>query len=183
MTHFEVAGKINTKDTVCIAINTAYERGINYIVVASNEGDTAKLFIGSKKNIICITHVNGYKIPGQNEMSIETREELQKNGIIVHTASHLFSGVGVGLSRKFGGIYPGDIMGNTLKIFGKGMKVCVEIAIMALDAGLIPLNEDIITVGGSGRGADTAIIIRPSHAHNILSTEIPEILCKPKHFI
>ena len=65
---------------------------------------------------------------------------------------------------------------------GQGVKVCVEIAVMALDAGLIPHGEEIIVVAGSGRGADTAVIMHPAHANNILETKINEILCKPRNF-
>lgn len=57
--------------------------------------------------------------------------------------------------------------------------MCVEISVMALDAGLIPYGEEVIAVGGTGEGADTAIIIKPAHAANIFDTWISEILCKP----
>ena len=50
---------------------------------------------------------------------------------------------------------------------------------MALDTGLIPYGEDIIAIGGSTRGADTAVIMRPAHANNVLDTKINEIICKP----
>jgi len=70
-------------------------------------------------------------------------------------------------------------MANTLKFFGQGVKVSVEIAVMALDAGLIPYGEDIIAIGGTGRGADTAVVIRPAHAANIFDTYIAEVICKP----
>ena len=53
---------------------------------------------------------------------------------------------------------------------------------MALDAGLIPHDKEIIVVAGSGRGADTAVIMHPAHANNILETKINEILCKPRNF-
>ncbi|WP_417292116.1 triose-phosphate isomerase [Desulfovibrio porci] len=52
----------------------------------------------------------------------------------------------------------------------------------ALDAGLIPHGKEIIVVAGSGRGADTAVIMHPAHANNILETKINEILCKPRNF-
>lgn len=39
--YFEKAGRHNTEETVRLAVDMAKERGINYIVVASNEGVTA----------------------------------------------------------------------------------------------------------------------------------------------
>jgi hypothetical protein len=64
-------------------------------------------------------------------------------------------------------------------MFGQGVKVCVEISVMAMDAGMIPYGERVIAVAGTGRGADTAIIIKPAHAKDILNTRIQEIICKP----
>lgn len=45
-----------------------------------------------------------------------------------------------------------EIIANTLRMFGQGVKVCVEVATMALDAGLIPYGEDVIAAGVSGVG-------------------------------
>lgn len=49
-----------------------------------------------------------------------------------------------------------EVIAHTLRFFGQGMKVCVEIAVMAADGGLIPPNIPILSIGGTGRGADTA---------------------------
>ena len=70
-------------------------------------------------------------------------------------------------------------MAFTLRMLSQGVKVCVEIAIMALDADLIPLGDRIIAIGGTGNGADTATILTPSHAASVFETKIHEILCKP----
>jgi len=53
---------------------------------------------------------------------------------------------------------------------------------MALDGGMIPYGEDIIAIGGSGRGADSAVILSPAHSPNILETKIKEIICKPSQW-
>jgi len=91
----------------------------------------------------------------------------------------LFGGVGRAARLKHGGIYPDEIAAETLRMFGQGVKVAVEISVMALDSGLVPYGKKIIAVGGSGRGADAAIILTPSHAKTIFETRIHEILCKP----
>jgi hypothetical protein len=64
-------------------------------------------------------------------------------------------------------------------MLGQGLKVCVEISIMALDAGLVPYGKPVIAVGGSGSGADTAAIIVPEHSNNVFGLKVHEILCKP----
>ena len=83
------------------------------------------------------------------------------------------------MSGSFGGVYPVEMIAHTLRFFGQGMKVCVEIATMAADGGLLPPNEPIVAIGGTGRGADTAVIMRAAHANHILETKIDRILCKP----
>jgi len=178
--YFDKPGKDNTKKTVELAINKAREKGIKHIVVASNSGDTIDFFKDvNDLNIICVSHCYGYPIAGQSDMPIEKRESLEKSGIKVLTTTHVLSGAERGISAKFGGAYPVEIIASTLRMFGQGTKVCVEIAVMAVDSGLIPYMEPVIAIGGTGRGADTSIIIRTSHANKILDTQIDEIICKP----
>jgi len=157
------------------------DENIKYIVVASSRGGTAKLLINTNNiiNIVCVTHANGFSEPGKSEMSQIIRSELTDLGIMVLTTTHVLSGAERGMSRTFGGAYPVEITAHTLRMFGQGTKVCVEVAVMALDAGLIPYGEPIIAIGGTGQGADTAIIITPSHAGSIFETKIHEIICKP----
>lgn len=177
--YWKSAGAVHTAKTVELALCKAKEYGIKSIVVASNSGKTAELLAGKVENVVCVTHANGYKEPGVNELLTEQRELLTEKNVKILTTTHVLSGAERGISRKFGGIYPVEIIANTLKIFGQGVKVTVEIAVMALDAGLIPYGEDIIAIGGTGKGADTAVVIRPAHAANILDTYIAEIICKP----
>ena len=176
---FEMKGKVNTTATIALAIKTAKERNIAHIVISSNTGESAFLLSGCGINSVCVTHSNGFAKKGENEMTQEMRQKLINEGIHVLTTSHVLSGAERGLSKKFGGIYPVEIIANTLRMFGQGTKVCVECSTMALDAGLIPYGEAIIAVGGTGRGVDTAIILKPEHASSILDTQINEILCKP----
>ena len=180
--YFEKCGNVNTKEAVTLAIKTAKNRGINYIVIASNEGETAKMLKDCGINIIVVTHANGYREAGTQEMPEKTRTELESYGFKVYTSSHALSGAERSLSKKFGGISPIEVMAYSLRMFGQGIKVCVEISTMALDGGMIPYEEDIISIAGTGRGADAAMILRPSHAANILETKIKEIICKPRQW-
>lgn len=178
--YFSGTGKENTQKTVEIALKTALERGIKNIVVASNKGETAKLLKNDKGiNIVAVTHANGYAGPGLAEIDEQTRNELINDGIKVLTTTHVLSGAERGISKTFGGVYPVEIIAQTLRMLGQGTKVTVEVSVMALDAGLIPYGEPIIAIGGSGRGADTCVIITPSHASSIFETKINEVICKP----
>jgi hypothetical protein len=67
-----------------------------------------------------------------------------------------------------------------LRIFGEGTKVCAEIAVMAADAGLIPVDKDVIVIAGSGSGADTALVMNPVHSNNFFKMTVREIMCKAR---
>lgn len=180
--YFINKGAGNTEECVKAAIETAKTRNIKHIVVASSHGDTAKLFKDEKDlNVVCVAYAYGFSEPGKNPMTAEIVNELNEKGIRVLSTTHVLSGAERGISRKYGGIHPVEIIADTLRMFGQGTKVCVEVAVMALDAGLIPYGEDIIAIGGSTRGADTAVIMRPAHANNVFDTKINEIICKPYH--
>lgn len=173
-------GSENTEQTVKAALERAEELNIEHIVVASNTGSTAQKFLGKGKEIICVTHHVGFRNPGEDEMGAEMREELHNQGIKILTTTHLLAGVDRSLRFKFQGAYPAEIIASSLRMFGQGVKVCIEIASMALDAGLIPYGEEIVSVGGSGRGADSACVIVPGHSHYFFDTVIKEVICMPR---
>lgn len=182
--YFANKGKENTKETIDLALKVAKETGITDIVVSSSTGYTMDYInnVDNNLNIICVSHSFGYPEAGKNDMSSEKRKELESRGIKVLTTTHVLSGAERCLSNKFGGISPVEIMAYTLRMFGQGTKVCVEISTMALDAGLIPYSKPIIAIGGSAHGVDTAIILTPSHASSILDTKIHQVICKPYNF-
>ncbi|MDY6827482.1 MAG: pyruvate kinase alpha/beta domain-containing protein [Bacillota bacterium] len=180
MTYFERYGKANTEDTVQAVLTRAEELGIKHVVVASNTGATAEMFAGKGLEVVCVTHHVGFTGPGEDELGSEARQRLGEKGIKILTTTHLLAGIGRALRSKFGGVYPAEIVASTLRMFGQGLKVCVEISGMALDAGLIPYGEEIIAVGGTGRGADTAAVIVPAHSNQFFNTKIKEIICMPR---
>lgn len=177
--YFENPGKENTEKTVELAVKCAKERGIKHIVVASTEGNTARLLKDCGLDIVVVTHTYGQKESGMQEMKAEVIDELKGYGFKVYSGTHALSGSERGISKKFGGVSPVEIIAQSLRMLGQGVKVGVEISVMALDAGLIPYGEDIITIGGWKNGADTAMIVRPAHANAIFDTNIKEIICKP----
>lgn len=182
MVVFESQGQQNTIETLRIAFEAARARGIKDIVIASTTGATAEAldqFDLTGLHIVIVTHSYGYAGNGLNKISRETREIYRQKGYDVVTASHTLTGVERSLSSSKGGIYPGEIIAETLKMFSRGTKVVVEIAAMAADNGVIQPAVPIIAVAGSAKGADTAVIMRGAHSHRIMETRIDEYLCKP----
>lgn len=175
-------GPANTDQTISLAVKRAQELGIEHIVVASCSGETAKKLVGKIPHLVCVTHHVGYAGPGVDEMPLSVREELASQGVKILTTTHLMGGLDRAVRNKFGGVYPAEIIAQTLRMLGQGLKVCVEIAVMALDAGLIPAGREVIAIGGTARGADTAAVILPAHSNHFFDTKIKEIICKPREF-
>ena len=75
------------------------------------------------------------------------------------------------------------MISDTLRsLFGKGFKVAIEVAIMAADSGYITLSDDteIIAIGGTGWGADVALVLRPAHSGDFFSLQVREIIAMPR---
>ncbi|WP_048093784.1 pyruvate kinase alpha/beta domain-containing protein [Geoglobus acetivorans] len=183
--YFEKPGKDNTDETVKLAIERAMARGIKHVVFASSTGYTARKILeysrGKDLNLVCVTYHTGFYEEGKNSMDPETESFLRNSGVTVVRQSHILSGLERSISRKLGGASRTEAIAEALRsLFGHGMKVCVEIAIMAADSGAIPI-EEIVAVGGRGRGADTAVILRPAHMNTFFNMEIKEIICMPRN--
>jgi uncharacterized protein len=181
MSYFETEGSANTQAVIDLALETAAKQGIEHIVVATTQGQTPKLLKGAKGvKVIAVTHAFGFKEKGKSSITPETRQELTDAGITLHTASHTLSGIERGLTSKAGGgLFAAEIIAHTLRFFGQGTKVAVEVATSALDAGLIPQDAPVIAIGGTHSGADTAIVLVPANSNRILETRIREVLAKP----
>jgi hypothetical protein len=65
---------------------------------------------------------------------------------------------------------------------GQGTKVCVEITLMAADADLIPFEKDVVAIAGTGKGADTALRIKPANATRLFDLEIRKVIAEPTDF-
>jgi hypothetical protein len=163
----------------------AQELGIEHVVVASNSGQTALKFWqelkGMKINLVCVSSHAGYSGGDEIRLNEDTKKEMENKGIKTLICSHALSGVSRSITGKFGGTGRVEIIAHVLRLFGSdGIKVAVEISIMAADAGLIPTNREIIAAGGTGRGADTAIVLKAAHMNNFFDMEIREIIAKPR---
>jgi len=180
--YFQAPGEWNTEFVLELVENYAQAEGIRDIVVASTTGETgvkaSRAFKGF--NVVVVSHHVGFHEPGIWEMKEDNREKILENGAKILTATHALSGVERAIRKDFGTIMPLELVAHTLRLFGEGTKVCVEITIMAADAGLIPVDRDVIAIGGTGRGADTALVIRPASASRFFDIEIREIIAKPR---
>ena len=178
--YFDKPGKANTRATLEAARKRADELGISQIVVASTHGYTAlearKVFGDSDIRIIAVSICAAFDDQGWT-MTPEERSTIESAGIEVLTSLH---SLGDDVNEAFKGDSPNIVVRRTLYTFGQGMKVAVECAVMAADAGLLDMDEDVISVAGTGEGADTAILIKPAYAKDYPTMRVREILAKPR---
>ena len=175
-------GPKNTDVVLNAGDRPAREVSISTIVVATCSGRVglrALELLGGDRNIVCVSHVTGFREPNHQEMEEKVREDLIKKGARVFTGQHAFGGVGRGVRNKLGTFQVDEIIAWTLRMLGQGTKVCVEVVLMTTDAGLVRTDEDVIAVGGTATGADTACVIRPANSANVYDLKIREIICKP----
>jgi len=181
-TYFDTRGPDCTVETLRLALARAEALGIRDIIVATTRGETgvraAQVFQGY--NLVVVTHSAGFAQPNTQELTDEGRATIERLGGRILTAQHAFGGVGRAVRKKLGTYELEEIVAYTLRVFGEGIKVAAEIALMAADAGLVRTDREAIAIAGTGRGADTAVVLTPTNAQTFFDLRIHEVICKPR---
>ncbi len=182
---FDKAGAQHTDEALEIAINTARKHGISHLVVAGTKGDTARKALTAVREtglkLVVVTHSTGFGKDGVQEFDPELREEIESAGHRVYTGVHVLRGLGKAVKNRVGWSEE-ELVAHTLRIFCQGVKVCVEMAAMAADAGMVPCPGDIVAVAGTGRGADTVAVIATAPSHKFFDIKVRSIVAKPFDF-
>jgi hypothetical protein len=184
ITYFETPGRENTDVVMEIVKKRARELGIKAVVIASYRGYTADKAVRALENMRIVV-IAGFAHPTMEnigETFSQGNEELIRSKATVLIATHFFSGMARAMRKKFNTSSPEEIAAQALRIISTGIKVGVECAIMAADAGLVRTDEDIIAIAGTGSGADTAIVVRPVNSQDFFDLKVKEILCKPREW-
>ncbi len=197
VTYWKKPGKVHTEDTLRIALKAAKEREIETVVISSTTGFTAlkalDIFEDSGLQVVVVTHATGYREKGVQVMEDETRNKLTTQGFKVVTCTDVLTGaVSAGLGRqrpvkskpqegRLPWIVPPPniIVANTLRMFCQGVKVCPEVAMMAVDCNAVKSGSKVVAVAGSHAGADTAMVLEAAESSRIRKIKLHEILCKP----
>ncbi len=183
--YFNKPGGKNTRAVLEAVSKRAKDLSITKVLIASYTGRTAfeALKVLDKNiNIIAVTHVTGYAKPNVQELEEKDRKELESQGVKVLTCQHAFGGVGRGVRNKLDTYQVDEIMAYTLRVFGQGVKVAIEVTLMAADAGLVRTDEDVISIGGTAQGADSALVIKPTNSARFFDLKVKEVICKPVVF-
>jgi hypothetical protein len=166
--YFELPGKQNTNTALELAKERANKLKINNVILASTSGLTAeKAFETFKATTLIIVGIE------RERFSSELIKNLESEGIQIR------------FSREVKYKYP-DLAKTVLRRFCEGMKVAIQITLIAADEGLIPLDREVIAIAGTTHegkqpgGSDTAIVVKPSTSARFYELKVREIICKPR---
>ncbi|MDQ1279895.1 MAG: uncharacterized protein QG670_1157 [Thermoproteota archaeon] len=193
--YFEENKPENTEVVFSLVKKKALEKNIKHVVIASTFGDTgvkaAEAFKDSGLKVVVVTHPYG---PKGSRVLPENEQKMRTLGANIVTSGFAFGGVSASIRRTpptepgkplptpyWPALVPamGDLVANVLRLFCQGMKVCLEITLMAADAGAVPVGENVIAIGGQGRGANTAVVIRATNSATFFDLDVQEIIAKP----
>ncbi len=181
---FEKPGPENTEATLRAAAERAEVLGIEQVVLASTTGDTAiraaEILDASKRKIIAVTLAAGlwekYEPPDPEKIA-----RARAAGVHVLTATHsLMGNIESAIRDKFGSLPPGELLAHAYYRLSQGFKVAVEVVLMAADAGLLNMEREVIGIGGTNSGADTAVVMTPAYSVSFFSCNICEIIAMPR---
>jgi hypothetical protein len=174
--YFEERKPENTDVTFSLVKEKLKTTGIKKLVIASTTGATARkamdFFKDSAVKLIVAPHQFDFRRK-VNPFAPELVRSLRDSGHEVHFGTMLF---------HTGGLYESNVpivMGNLLRCFSQGVKVCFEIVLMATDAGHAAPGEKLIAIAGTVRGSDTALVMQAASSQHLKRLRVHEIICKP----
>lgn len=174
--YFEKVTPENTEITFKMVKEKLRSTEIKKLVLASTTGATAKkaadFFKDMDVKLVIVPHQFDF-IRETNRFPQELVKTMREAGHEVHFGTMLFH------TEDFYGSNTPTLMANLLRCFSQGTKVCFEIALMATDAGLLASGEKVVAIAGTGRGADTALVMQAASSRNLKKMRVNEIICKP----
>ena len=181
VTYFSQTGEQNTRRTLELASQRMVNLRMNTALVASTSGKTGLMAAEIFRDIqlIVVTHSTGFREPNHQQFDEERRRMIENSGARLLTCQHALGGVNRAIRFTYQTYQVDEIIANTLRLFGQGVKVSIEMGLMAADAGLIASGEPVMCVAGTNGGADTAVIIKPANAHRFFEVQILELVCCP----
>lgn len=184
VSYFDKYGPENTPEVIQAVADRLRDGDIAAVVVASTSGQTALELvrrIGSGgPRLVCVSDPpQASSYPG---ITPQNRELLEKSGVvIVDRVPYASTSYSWGACENmYGALDLRVVIFDAFRLVGgNGLKVAIEVGLMATDGGIVRPRERIISIGGTERGADTAIVMRAAFSQNLLAKdpdERPEVL-------
>jgi hypothetical protein len=174
-----------TREVIACASEYLAKHRLKHLVAASCRGYTGAQLAPLRRrypklNLVAVKMATGVDAIHKVKFDEKHRKTMQANGITLIGGTHAITG---GLDRAIrdylGGWTANNIVAETLYLFSQGMKVCVEVIAMAVDAGAVPKGAEVIAIAGTGRGADTAIVATASGSTRLFEMDIHKVLAMP----
>ncbi|MEM3580368.1 MAG: pyruvate kinase alpha/beta domain-containing protein [Candidatus Bathyarchaeia archaeon] len=173
--YFDEPGPQNTEALIEAVKRRVKGSGIEYVVVASESGKTALKVAEALKEfgvkVVCVTAYAGLRLawpesgkwPG---ITGDIREKLEGLKVkIVEETQYVFKGVTFD-AQFLGRAAPSWAIHEFVsRCMGYGFKTALEVALIAAEAGTVPIDKEVIAIAGTGwlgGGADCAIIVKPA---------------------
>ncbi|MCU4719387.1 pyruvate kinase alpha/beta domain-containing protein [Halapricum hydrolyticum] len=169
----------STTELLDRAVEYTEDNPVDAVCVASTSGETgAKAAERFGEDLIVVGHSYGFDEENEQELQPEHVEAIEAAGGEVFVGPMILSNVGSAIAERNG--YSGlDVVADTLRLFGQGTKVAVECPIMACDAGLVDSGDRVLSIGGTGSGADTALLVRAANSRDFYETRVLDVIAKP----
>jgi hypothetical protein len=190
-------GPENTGEVIDAILERLQEKDINTIVAGSSTGETAIKIAQRVQEAqppvrviaVCDPPWAIGKVPKAGRISPDNKARLTALGAdVVDTVPYASRAYSTGSSNN---VYEAlDLLVVAFDAFrmvgGNGLKVAIEVALMATNGGAIPPGQEVIAVAGTGNGLDTAIVMKTAYSIDIFSSdptdrpEVREILAMPR---
>lgn len=173
--YFDEPGPQNTEALIEAVKRRIKGSGIEYVVVASESGKTALKVAEALKEfnvkVVCVTAYAGLRLTWPESgkwpsITGQIRRKLEDLGVkIIQETQYVFKGVTFD-AQFLGRAAPSWAIHEFVsRAMGYGFKTALEVAMMAAEAGAVPIDKEVIAIAGTGwlgGGADCAIIVKPA---------------------
>jgi len=181
----------NTDECCRLAVKRAKELGIRQMAIASDSGYSAVKLLETVereglRDVKVVVEAGSYGelSPNRDCFDPENRKRLEGAGARIVHATSPFTGLSRAVRWRYGGIEIAELIAAVYKTISEGFKVAVEIAMTCADTGDLAVGEECVAIGGTSRGADTAVVLTPCNTFAFFDgrwgMKIHEVICMPR---
>lgn len=171
--YFDKGGREHTDATLEAARQRALEIKPAAVVVASITGATAvkagRLFEGTGQRVIGVSLQPGAWDPKYGALVEEFAVEARSFGVEFLPDEPPCRLVD----------YERPDVANAWRMVSQGFKVALQVASMCVDTGMIGDEAEVIAIGGTDSGADTAVVVEIRGYEKLLNSNVTEIIAMP----
>jgi uncharacterized protein len=188
--YFPDYGEQNTPAVVDCVSRRLDEGDVTTVVVATSSGKTALLLADAlaKHHGLRLIAVGNPPGSAYEPIPADNRSTMIARGMIVVDYAPYGCAALQGDAHRnmYGSLDLLVVVADVWRMTGgQGLKVAMEVGLMATNVGVLKPGEKVIAVGGTASGADTAIVMKTALSLDIFSSEperrpdLLEFLCTP----